>query len=415
MRIAIVHDYFTQMGGAEKVAEELFRLEPGADVFATVALEECLPPLLRGVPIKTSWMQRLPWLKKLYRFYFLLYPLGVSTLDLRGYGCILSSSSGYAKGVRIPRHAVHVCYCHTPMRWVWSYDKYSERESMGGALRWLIAQAISSLRFWDLKASRQPDHFVANSQVVAERIQKAYGRYAHVIHPPIDVNRFSLSDKQGDYYLVLARLVPYKRIDLAVQACTNLGKRLVVIGGGPDLPALRKIAGPTVEFAGRLSDKEVERYAAECKALLFPGEEDFGMAPVEVAAAGRPTIAFRAGGAMETVIEGQTGLFFDEPTPESLADAIQRFEQQTWSQEVLRTHAEHFSIEVFQQRMREFLIRVGVPLDQAERVRQPQPVTAQAKVRRQVTTNISATAVAAGSPAGFTAKSPTNASSSRTH
>lgn len=368
MRIAVVHDYFTQMGGAEKVAGELFRLDQSSTVFATVALDHCLPPHLQGIAVHTSWMQRLPMLNKLYRLYFLLYPLGVHDLDLTGFDVILSSSSGYAKGIRVPRHAVHICYCHTPMRWVWSYDKYSERESMGGLLRWLISKVIGSLRIWDMQASRQPDHFVANSQTVAKRIEQVYGRHAHVIHPPIEVGRFSLSPKQGDYYLVLSRLIPYKRIDLAVRACTALGKRLIVVGSGPDLAALRKIAGPTIEFAGRLSDQEVERLAAECKALIFPGEEDFGMVPLEVAAAGRPTIAYRAGGALETIIEGETGVFFSEPNPESLADAILSFEKLSWSQTKLRSHAEKFGVEVFQQNMRHFLQKVGIQLGPSSQI-----------------------------------------------
>ena len=362
MKIAIVHDYFTQMGGAEKVAGELFRLDQSAAVFATVALDRCLPPTLEQVKVNTSWMQRLPMLNKFYRVYFLLYPFGVRALDLSGFDVVLSSSSGYAKGIRVPRHALHICYCHTPMRWVWSYATYSERAGMGQTVRWLISRAMELLRIWDLSASRQPDHFIANSAVVAQRIQKVYGRYADVINPPIEVERFSPSAKQGDYYLILSRLISYKRIDLAVRACVHLGRRLIVVGQGPDLASLRKLAGPTIEFAGRLPDEEVERYAAECLALIFPAEEDFGMAPLEVAAAGRPTIAFRAGGALETVVENETGLFFDEPTHESLADAILRFEQRSWSQTKLRLHAEKFSVKVFQQRMRDFLEKIGVSL-----------------------------------------------------
>ena len=284
MRTAIVHDYFVQMGGAERVAEELFRFNRDAAVFATVALPERLPELLRETVVHTTWLQHLPYLDRFYRLYFLLYPLGVRTLDLSGFDCILSSSSGYAKGIRVPRHAIHICYCHTPMRWVWSYDKYTERESgMGRAVKWGIRQAVRFLQLWDLQASRQPDHFIANSRAVAERIKTCYGRIAEVIYPPINVNRFSLSSHQGDHYLILSRLVAYKRIDLAVGACTQLGRKLIVAGSGPDLEELKKIAGPTVTFAGRVSDEEAVRLAAECRALIFPGEEDFGMTPLEVA------------------------------------------------------------------------------------------------------------------------------------
>ncbi len=360
MRTAVVHDYFTQLGGAERVVGDIFQMYPQSSLYATVALSQYLPPSLRDVPISTTWMQKLPRLDDFYRFYFMLYPLAVACLNLSEYDFVLSSSSGYAKGIHTRRDAVHVCYCHTPMRWVWNYDSYSSRESFGRLQRRLLPALVDRLRKWDLDASRQPDHFIANSKVVAERIYRTYGRRAEVIHPPIDISRFKPSAEQEDFYLVLARLAPYKRIDLAVAACTQLGVKLVVIGDGTDRRQLEQIAGPTVSFLGRLSDDEVARYVARCKALLFPGEEDFGMAPVEVAAAGRPTIAYRAGGATETILEGTTGLFFDEQTPESLAAAIERFDAFDWDKDVLRKHAEGFCSAVFQDRMAHFLKRVGV-------------------------------------------------------
>jgi glycosyltransferase involved in cell wall biosynthesis len=362
VQIAVVHDYFTQRGGAEKVAEELVRMIPSASLHATVALEKLMPPGLAGRPVETSWMQKMPLIEKHYRLYFLLYPLAVRSLDLSPYDLVISSSSGYAKGVRTRRDAIHVCYCHTPMRWVWNFDGYSARETMGAAQRMILPPLIDALRKWDHNASRFPDHFVANSKTVADRIERTYGRAAEVIHPPIDVNRFHASDEQEDYYLILARLVSYKRLDLAVEACTLLGRKLMVIGDGPDRARLMAKAGPTVKFLNRLSDVEVEQYASRCRALIFPGEEDFGMAPLEIAAAGRPTIAYRAGGAVETIIDGETGVFFDTQTVESLADAIVRFEGVEWSSQHLRRHAEGFSVEVFQARFREFLARVGAPV-----------------------------------------------------
>jgi glycosyltransferase involved in cell wall biosynthesis len=365
MKIAVVHDYFTQLGGAEKVAEELMRLLSGAALHATVALPECMPASLVGVPITTSWMQKLPRMSEYYRLYFLLYPLAVPSLDLSGYDLVLSSSSGYAKGVRADRDAIHVCYCHTPMRWAWSFEGYSAREEMGAAKRLLLPHLVRGLRQWDIGASRQPDHFIANSQTVAERILRAYGRIAEVIHPPIDLSRFRPSTQQDDYYLVLARLVSYKRIDLAVQACTLLGRRLLVIGEGPDRARLMANAGPTVSFLGRLTDEEVEYYASRCRALIFPGEEDFGMAPLEIAAAGRPTIAYRAGGAVETIVDGVTGLFFDRPDARDLAAAITCFERIEWSPAALRRHARNFGIDVFQSRLRAFLAKVGAPIPEA--------------------------------------------------
>lgn len=382
MRIAVVHDYFTQLGGAEKVAEELYCMLPNPSLYATVALPGCMPPRLRDVKVRTSWMQKLPGIRDYYRLYFFLYPFAVSALDLSGYDLVVSSSSGYAKGVRTSPHAIHVCYCHTPMRWVWNYQNYASRESFGLSQRTLLPMFIRGLQRWDEAASRQPDHFVANSKAVAERIRQVYHRSAEVIHPPIETERFHPShNRREDYYLVLSRLVPYKRIDLAVKACTQRGKKLLVIGDGPDRRSLEAMAGPSVYFLGRASDAQVEHHAARCRALLFPGEEDFGMAPVEVAAAGRPTIAYRAGGALETVVEDVTGLFFDEQTPESLGDAIEIFERHDWSVSVLRQHAKTFSVEVFQERFRSFLERIDAPLDEARSAAAPSPVAAMAGAR----------------------------------
>ena len=363
MKIAIIHDYFTQLGGAERVAEALMQMLPGATLHATVALPDHLPQGLQGAPLVTSWMQYLPLMRKYYRHYFLLYPLGVGSFNLANYDLVISSSSGYVKGVHARRDAMHICYCHTPMRWVWGFDNYSARESLGWGKRSLLALLVQGLKHWDVGASRQPDHFVANSRAVAARIFLAYGRHSEIIYPPIDVHRFRPSSEIDDYYLVLARLVSYKRIDLAVKACNLLGKRLLIIGDGPDRARLEAESGATISFLGRLSDRGVEHYAARCKALIFPGEEDFGMAPVEVAAAGRPTIAYRAGGALETVIDGSTGLFFDQQKPEALAAAIEIFEQKTWSSQVIRDHSEEFGVDAFQTRFRAFLERVGAPVN----------------------------------------------------
>jgi glycosyltransferase involved in cell wall biosynthesis len=363
VKIAVVHDYFIQQGGAEKLAEAIYHMFPQADLFATVALQKRMPESLRHVSVKTTWMQRLPLLATFYRFYFPLYPLAVGSLDLSRYDLVISSSSGYAKGVRANVDAIHVCYCHTPMRWVWSFKSYSARESFGGAVKHVLRAMIRGLRAWDEGAARQPDHFIANSSAVAARIARAYGRYAEVIHPPIDIDRFPISHEHGAHYIVLARLVAYKRIDLAVEAMTRLKKKLVVIGDGPAMASLKANAGPTIRFVGRASDQEVEEYVRSCRALIFPGDEDFGMAPLEVAAAGRPTIAFKSGGAVETVIDGQTGVFFDEQTPDDLMDAIIRFERMEWNRTTIRRHAENFSVAIFERNMRQFLRRVGVPME----------------------------------------------------
>jgi glycosyltransferase involved in cell wall biosynthesis len=358
-RIAVFHDNFAQMGGAEKVAEEIYNLLPGASLHSTIAVPEILSRGLQQANIKTSWMQHLPGLRRHFRHYFLFYPFAVESVDLSAYDLIVSCCFGYAKGVRKRKDAIHVCYCHTPMRWVWRYEDYSERAGFGRLARRLLPLLLSVLKRWDLRASRRPDYFIANSQAVAERIKTFYGRDSVVIPPPIDVDHFQPDEVQEDYYLVLSRLVPYKRIDLAIAACTKLNRKLLVVGDGPDRARLEKMAGPSISFLGRQSDEAVGRYAARCRALLFPGEEDFGMTPLEVNAAGRPVIAFRAGGALETVIEGQTGLFFDQPETASLMGAIERFEACKWNAADLRAHAAKFDRAVFASRLLGYLQKVA--------------------------------------------------------
>ena len=371
-KIAVVHDNFAQMGGAERVAEEIYQLLPGATMHSTLALPQLLSPGLRNARIRTTWMQHLPALKRFFRHYFLLYPLAIEGMNLSEYDLIVSSCFGYAKGVRKRAGAIHVCYCHTPMRWVWRYDEYSARAGFGGVTRRLLPRLLSGLKRWDLRASKQPDYFIANSQFVADRIKQVYGREAIVIPPPIDVSRFHLAETTEDYYLVLSRLLAYKRIDLAIAACTKLNRRLVVIGDGPARAQLETLAGSAVEFLGWQSDEVVARYAARCRALLFPGEEDFGMTPLEVNAAGRPVIAYRSGGALETVVEGQTGLFFDEATSDSLVQAIADFETRSWDSRALRLHAEKFSRTVFAARLTEFLNEhAAQPMNQREQQTRP--------------------------------------------
>jgi len=354
------------MGGAERVAEAMHDSFPSAPMYTTVALPQNLPQRLRTADIRTSALQKLPALDRRFRHYFMLYPFAVEHFDLSEYDLIFSSSSGYAKGVRRRRNAIHVCYCHTPMRWVWRYDDYVAREGFGRIARSALPFLLWGLRKWDLRASQQPNYYIANSRLVARRIKKIYGREAHVIPPPIEVNRFHMSDEIDDYYLVLARLMSYKRIDLAIEACKRMNRRLIVIGDGPDRSRLEKLADDRIEFLGRQPDKIVNYYAARCRALLFPGEEDFGMAPLEANAAGRPVIAYRAGGAVETVEEGKTGIFFDQPDSRTLAEAIEKFEGLRWDQYTLRRHAEKFDCTVFTFRVLQFLGSVAPPSCAAE-------------------------------------------------
>ncbi len=367
-KVAVFHDNFCQMGGAERVAEELHRAlaerEPVA-LHSTLSAPEILTPYLRGAGIVDTWMKVLPKPAKLFRAYFLLYPFAVDGVDLTEYDVIVSSCFGYAKGVRRRRGgraAVHVCYCHTPMRWVWRTNDYLAREGNSALKTALLALPLKWLKRWEMKAARQPDVYVANSGVVARRLKEAFGVEAAVIPPPIDTSRFApLAGHEGDaheeFYLVLSRLVPYKRFDLAVLAARALGRELVVIGDGPDRARLEELAGgdSRIRFLGRAPDAVVADYARRTRGLIFPGEEDFGMTPLEVNAAGRPVVAFRGGGATETIVEGVNGVFFDEPTAESLAAAMLRAEGMAWDAAAIRSHAAGFDAAIFRERIRRFV------------------------------------------------------------
>ena len=358
-KVALVHDYFVQRGGAERVAEAMHDLFPFAPIYTTVAVPRRLPQRLRGADIRTSAMQRLPGMERSFRHYFMLYPWAVESLDLSEYDLIVSSSSGYAKGVHRRRNAIHVCYCHSPMRWVWRYEDYAARKGFGRATRAMLPLLLSGLKRWDLRASRQPDYYVANSVASARWIKRIYGRDATVIPPPIDTDKFSPSSQLDDYYLVLSPLMQHKRIELAIEACNRLHKPLVIIGDGPDRQRLQKLAGPLTQFLGRQPEAVGARYASRCRALLLPGVENFGRSPLEVNAAGRPVIAFNAGGAIETVSEGVTGLFFNDQTSASLAGAIDEFETCFWNPQVIREHAEKYDRTVFSFRMLQFLSSVA--------------------------------------------------------
>jgi glycosyltransferase involved in cell wall biosynthesis len=354
-RTVIFHDNFAQMGGAERVAEELHRALPGADLATTLLVPERLSVYLRRATITTTWMQLLPMKARLFRWYFLLYPFAIEGIKLEGYNLIVSSCFGYAKGVRRPKNALHICYCHSPMRWVWRTSDYLAREKITGLKRRLLLLALAPLKAWEIRAARRPDFYIANSREVARRLRDIFGIEATVIYPPIDTRRFTVSSSVHDYFLVVSRLVPYKRIDLAIDACSRSGRRLKVIGGGPDMERLISLAGPTIEFLGRQSDEAVAEFVSHCRALIFPGEEDFGMAPLEANAAGRPVVAFRGGGALETIVQGLNGVFFDEPTVESLIASLERFEEMEWQPAAIRAHSEQFDRDIFQQRVRAFI------------------------------------------------------------
>ncbi len=351
-RVALVHDYLNQMGGAERVLLALHDLFPDAPIYTTIAAPARLVPRLRGLDIRVSFMQRLPGVLDHHQAYLPLYPLAVERMDLREYDLVLSDSSAFAKAAITRPGVPHLCYCHTPMRWAWDFADYAADEQIAPVARAALPPVLARLRAWDRATARRVDHFMANSPVVAARIQACYDRAAVVVPPPVEVERFAVASQRGAYFLVLARLIPYKRLDLAVRACTELGLPLRIIGAGRDLARLQALAGPTVTFLGALPDAAVQAHLARCRALLFPGAEDFGIAAVEAQACGKPVIAYGAGGALTTVIPGHTGSLFPDQTVASLIAALQTFRDADFDPHAIRRHAETFATPRFQARVR---------------------------------------------------------------
>jgi len=357
MKVALVHDYLNQMGGAERVVMAFHEIFPDAPIYTSIYDPQHVDPAFQKMDIRTSFMQKLPLVTKHHQPYLPFYPFAMESLDMRGYDLVLSSSSAFGKGVITRPETMHICYCHTPMRWCWNYDEYVEREQLGSVARHILPFLITGLRTWDQTSSMRVDHFIANSPVVAERIQKYYRREAVIIPAPVDAQRFNFdpTTQPEDYFLILSRLVPYKRVDLAIEACNKLCLPLVIIGSGRDEERLKKLAGPTIRFMGRLSDAEVLHYYAHCRAFLFPGEEDFGITPLEAQASGRPVIAYGAGGALASVVDGVTGIFFNQQTVESLASVLETFDEHKFDPQTIRNHALEFDMPRFHRRIQQFI------------------------------------------------------------
>jgi glycosyltransferase involved in cell wall biosynthesis len=338
LRIAIVHYWFVNRRGGERVVEAMAKMFPEADLFSLVVDPEKLHSSLRERSIKTSFLQKVPGGRRWHRHMLPLYPLALEQFDLNGYDLVLSSESGPAKGVLTNSRTCHVCYCHSPMRYLWDfYQNYKNGRSLGVLSRPVFLLASHYLRMWDAASAQRVDHFVANSGTVAARIQKHYRRDAVVIHPPVDVRAGYLASRIEDYYLFAGQLADYKRADVAIEACNRLGRRLRIVGEGEQYKTLRRLVGPSITFCGPLSDQELHEQYAHCRALIFPGEEDFGIVPVEAMSFGRPVIAYGRGGATETVrgfsprdssvAATSSGLFFHEQTAGSLMEAMLCFEK----------------------------------------------------------------------------------------
>ena len=365
LRVAIVHYWFIGRAGGERIVEALAEIFPQADLFSLVADRSTLAPILQSRKLQTSFLQRVPGAKKFHRHFLFLQPLALEQFDLSDYDLVISSESGPAKGVITSSKTCHICYCHSPMRYIW--DMYPEyRRSMGFLVGTLFSLTAHYVRLWDQASASRVDYFVANSRYSASRIRKYYGRESTVIHPPVEVSAGKISAQQGEYYVAAGRLVEYKRFDLAVAACVELGRPLKIIGVGPQEKALRRMAGPTVEFLGRISDGELRENLAGCRALLFPGEEDFGIVPVEAQSFGKPVIAYASGGVLETVrgifpneveLENPTGVFFRDKSLSGLTKAILQFEsmEQEFRPETIRQHSLQFDSAIFKRHISEFI------------------------------------------------------------
>lgn len=354
MKIALVHDYLTQYGGAERVLGVLAELFPRAPIYTLVYNEKLTGGAFKNRIIRTSFLQKFPLAKIQHRLFSPLMPLAMEQFDFSHYDLVISDSSGYAKGIITKPSTFHLNYCHTPLRYAWDDShKYLEEFGFPKLLKSIIPFFISYLRIWDREASGRVDRFIANSEFVKNRIKKYYNCDSMVINPPIDISKFDVSDKEGEYFLMVGRLVAYKRFDLAIEAFNELGWKLKIIGDGPERNNLKKKAKDNIEFLGLVSDSKLPKYYSKAKAVIFPQEEDFGIVPLEAMASGKPVIAFRGGGVLETIEENKTGIFFDFQSVSSLHDALKGFNNNDFDSKYIRKYASKFDKSVFEQKFME--------------------------------------------------------------
>lgn len=357
LKVALAHDWLTNLGGGERVLLQLHHLFPDAPIYTSVFAPEKLPEF-NGLDVRTSFLQHWPLANKKHQLFPTLRTEAFESFDFSGYDLVISSSSAEAKGIITNPSTIHISYLHTPTRYYWSgYHNYMAHPGFGALspiIRWTMPRLVSKMREWDFAAAQRPDYLLANSNYVAARVEKYYRRPAEVIYPPVEIARFDSTQSKDDYFLVVSRLIPYKQVDLAIQACNKLKRRLLIAGDGTEREKLEKLAGPTVKFLGRVSDQEVSDLLAKAAAFIFTPEEDFGIAPVEAMASGCPVIAYGKGGALESVVAAQTGVFFNEPTVESLVQAINRFDAMEFDTKKLRARAEQFSNERFRKEVAAF-------------------------------------------------------------
>jgi glycosyltransferase involved in cell wall biosynthesis len=364
MKIAIVHDYLNQSGGAERVLECFMDLFPQAPIYTMVSDLSNMPKRFEHTDIRHSFIQSIPFSKNHYKKMLSLFPIAVEQFDLREYDIILSSSSAFAKGVITNPNQLHICYCYTPMRYVWDlYHQYIEEDVKNPIFRKVLPYVLHKIRMWDCITAQRVDQFISISNSISNRIAKYYGRESTVIYPPVSYDKFKQSDKIEDFFLIVSRMIPYKRIDIAIDAFNKLQKPLVIIGDGYDRKRLESLAGPTITFLGRQPDEVIVDYYSRCKGFLLAGEEDFGITPLEAQSSGRPVIAYGKGGALETVINNVTGVFFEESTSEDIIKAVHKFESISFDSHAIREHANKFNEARFK---REIMDYISIAIQQKE-------------------------------------------------
>lgn len=355
MKVALVHDFLNQIGGAEKVLEVFHEIFPKAPVYTLTYDKDDTHRVFEGYNIRTSFIQKMPFGIKRYKWYLALMPMAIESFDFSNFDVVISDCSAYAKGIVTKPETLHICYCHSPTRYLWSdTHDYTEELKQPTIVKQALPFFLNRIRVWDRLAAERVDKFIANSKNVQKRINKYYKRSSELIYPPVDTKRFKISSRPGDYFLLVSRLRPYKRVDLVIEAFNALELPLKIIGTGEVEKKLKKMAKPNIEFLGNLSDKEKAEYFSRTRAFVHPQEEDFGITLLEAAAAGRPVLAFRKGGALETVKEGITGEFFDEQSPWSLVDLVRNFNEKKYDSELIKQHAAQYDTAVFKKKIENF-------------------------------------------------------------
>jgi glycosyltransferase involved in cell wall biosynthesis len=356
MRIALVHDYLVQCGGAERVLECFCELYPEAPIFTLVYNKKLMHGEFEGKDIRTSFIQKLPFASKRHRIFPPLMPMAIEQFNFSDYDLVLSDSSSFAKGIITGPETLHICYMHTPMRYAWDdCQKYTEEFYFPRAIKKIVPFFMNYIRIWDRVSASRPDIIIANSNFISKRIKKYYKRDSVVIHPPVSLSEFSISDEVGDYFLAVGRLMTYKRFDIVIEAFNKLGLKLKVIGRGPELEKMKKIANDNIEFLGRVPDVELAKYYSRCQAFIFPQEEDFGITAIEAMASGRPLIAYRGGDIPEHMEEGKTGLFFENQTVEDIVDTVKRFKVSDYDPNFIREKSKKFDKKLFKDRIKNYV------------------------------------------------------------